>query len=110
MDIPLETEFGPISFDLIGKYIFSIIMEVCLIGLVLFGLDIVLSAVSSGFATTSAAVGTSKAAVKAQLLQRRKAAIYRQNSKRLFVLLLRFPGVEIENVLHLRRVPSKNCN
>ena len=57
--------FGPISFDLIGKYIFSIIMEVCLIGLVLFGLDIVLSAVSSGFATTSAAVGTSKAAVKA---------------------------------------------
>ena len=60
-----KQNFGPISFDLIGKYIFSIIMEVCLIGLVLFGLDIVLSAVSSGFATTSAAVGTSKAAVKA---------------------------------------------
>ena len=66
-------------------------------------------AVSSGFATTSAAVGTSKAAVKAAAAAAAAKADDGKNSKRLFVLL-RFPGVEIENILHLRRVPSKNCN
>jgi len=60
-----KQNYGPVSFELIGKYIFSIAAEACLIGLVLFGLDIVLAAVTGSFGTTSAATGSSKAAVKA---------------------------------------------
>ena len=60
-----KQNYGPVSFELIGKYIFSIAAEACLIGLVLFGVDIVLAAVTGSFGTTSAAAGSSKAAVKA---------------------------------------------
>ena len=60
-----KQNYGPVSFELIGKYIFSIAAEACLIGLVLFGVDIVLAAVTGSFGTTSAAAESSKAAVKA---------------------------------------------
>lgn len=63
-----KQNYGPVSIELIGKYIFSIATEACMIGLVLFAMDVALTAVTGGGfgnATSSAAVGTSKAAVKA---------------------------------------------
>ena len=63
-----KQNYGPVSIELIGKYIFSIATEACMIGLVLFATDVALTAVTGGGfgnATSSAAVGTSKAAVKA---------------------------------------------
>lgn len=63
-----KQNYGPVSIELIGKYIFSIATEACTIGLVLFATDVALTAVTGGGfgnATSSAAVGTSKAAVKA---------------------------------------------
>lgn len=63
-----KQNYGPVSIELIGKYIFSIATEACMIGLVLFAMDVALTAVTGGGfgnATSSAAVGTSRAAVKA---------------------------------------------
>ena len=72
-----KQNYGPVSIELIGKYIFSIATEACMIGLVLFATDVALTAVTGGGfgnATSSAAVGTSKAAVKAAAAAAAKAA------------------------------------
>lgn len=41
-----KQNYGPVSIELIGKYIFSIATEACMIGLVLFATDVALTAVT----------------------------------------------------------------
>ena len=43
-----KQNYGPVSIELIGKYIFSIATEACMIGLVLFAMDVALTAVTGG--------------------------------------------------------------
>ena len=43
-----KQNYGPVSIELIGKYIFSIATEACMIGLVLFATDVALTAVTGG--------------------------------------------------------------
>ena len=109
-----KQNYGPVSIELIGKYIFSIATEACMIGLVLFATDVALTAVTGGGfgnATSSAAVGTSKAAVKAAASAAAAKAATMTKIRNVFLFFFfAFLALRSRTFFHSRRVSTKIDN